>query len=94
MAITCLTPLEPNNRPSAVQPTPEQAVESENPINGDDDPPATAVNALERWNYPRHNIARLIATFWSFIVSGANDAAYGVCSSSQMARKHADRYRL
>lgn len=43
------------------------------------DAPPSAVSALEKWNYPRHNVARLMATFWSFVVSGANDAAYGVC---------------
>jgi len=92
MTSTCLTQLELDTRPSGAQPTPERALESETPAHDDNgnDPPATAVSALERWNYPRHNIARLIATFWSFIVSGANDAAYGVCPSSQLARKHAD----
>lgn len=95
MATTCVTQLELDTRPSGAQPNPEQALETEIPVNGDDDPPATAISALERWNYPRHNIARLVATFWSFIVSGANDAAYGVCPSCQyMARNHADRCRL
>lgn len=36
--------------------------------------------ALEKWNYPRVNIYRSLATFWSFLVMGANDAAYGVSS--------------
>lgn len=92
MATICMTQLEPDGRPSGTQPTPELALETEGAVNSGNDPPATAANALERWNYPRHNIARLIATFWSFIVSGANDAAYGVCPSlSHMARNHADR---
>lgn len=34
--------------------------------------------ALEKWNHPRVNIYRSLATFWSFLVMGANDAAYGV----------------
>ncbi|OJJ42685.1 hypothetical protein ASPZODRAFT_29009 [Penicilliopsis zonata CBS 506.65] len=38
-------------------------------------PPGTAVPALERWNYPRSNILRTFATFWSFLIMGANDAA-------------------
>ena len=92
MATIRMTQLEPDGRSSEVQPAPEQALETENPVNGDNDPPATAVSALERWNYPRHNIARLIATFWSFIVSGANDAAYGVCPSlSRMPGNLADQ---
>lgn len=32
---------------------------------------------LEKWNQPRINIHRTFATFWSFLVMGANDAAYG-----------------
>ncbi|KAJ5501864.1 Major facilitator superfamily domain general substrate transporter [Penicillium fimorum] len=32
---------------------------------------------LEKWNQPRINVYRTIATFWSFLVMGANDAAYG-----------------
>ncbi|KAB8260285.1 major facilitator superfamily domain-containing protein [Aspergillus pseudonomiae] len=31
----------------------------------------------ERWNHPRSNILKTAATFWSFLVMGANDAAYG-----------------
>ncbi|KAJ5722743.1 hypothetical protein N7488_000778 [Penicillium malachiteum] len=33
--------------------------------------------ALEKWNSSRLNIYRSLATFWSFLVMGANDAAYG-----------------
>ena len=33
---------------------------------------------LEKWNQPRVNIHRTFAAFWSFLVMGANDAAYGV----------------
>lgn len=44
----------------------------------DADIPPTAVAALEKWNSPRSNIYRTFATFWSFFVMGANDAAYGV----------------
>lgn len=32
---------------------------------------------LERWNSPG-NTAKTMATFWAFLVMGANDAAYGV----------------
>jgi hypothetical protein len=34
--------------------------------------------ALEKWNEPRINAYRSFATFFSFLVMGANDAAYGV----------------
>jgi hypothetical protein len=42
-------------------------------------PPAGNVfPAVERWNHPRSNIYKTLATFWCFMVMGANDAAYGV----------------
>lgn len=39
----------------------------------------------EKWNHPRSNIAKTLATFWSFLIMGANDSAYGV-------RSHLDIY--
>ncbi|KAL4887680.1 MFS general substrate transporter [Aspergillus karnatakaensis] len=30
-----------------------------------------------QWNHPRSNIARVLTTFWVFLIMGANDAAYG-----------------
>ena len=48
----------------------------------DTDTPAAAVSALEKWNSPPANIDRTLATFWSFLVMGLNDAAYGVSSTS------------
>lgn len=42
-------------------------------------PPAGNVfPAIERWNHPKSNIYKTLATFWGFLVMGANDAAYGV----------------
>lgn len=41
-------------------------------------PPSVAASALERWNQPRSNAYRTLATFWAFLVMGANDAVYGV----------------
>ena len=40
----------------------------------------TVMKETERWNHPRSNILKTLATFWSFLVMGANDAAYGVSS--------------
>lgn len=37
---------------------------------------------VERWNEPRINAWRVLATFYSFIVVGANDGSYGVCTRS------------
>lgn len=47
-------------------------------LTGDSD----GFHALEKWNQPRINIYRSFSTFWSFLVMGANDAAYGVCVAS------------
>ncbi|KAJ5322034.1 Major facilitator superfamily domain general substrate transporter [Penicillium brevicompactum] len=33
---------------------------------------------LETWNQSRRNVQRTLATFWCFMVMGANDAAYGL----------------
>ena len=43
--------------------------------------------ALEKWNAPQINIYRSISTFWSFLVMGANDAAYGVSSCNGIGYK-------
>jgi hypothetical protein len=34
--------------------------------------------SLVKWNEPRINIWRVFATFFSFIIVGANDGTYGV----------------
>lgn len=39
--------------------------------------PTTSTPQLTKWNSPRINIWRCFATFYSFIILGANDAAYG-----------------
>ncbi|KAM6515065.1 hypothetical protein FSOLCH5_009304 [Fusarium solani] len=35
------------------------------------------VEVVESWRYPRSNVFKTGATFWSMLTSGANDAAYG-----------------
>lgn len=61
--------------------------EEQQPQVGEDTPPPTAVDALEKWNQPRSNIYRTLATFWSFLVMGANDAAYGVSTRRNIDTK-------
>lgn len=39
--------------------------------------PITAVPQLQKWNSPKINAWRCFATFYCFIILGANDAAYG-----------------
>ncbi|GIC94870.1 putative MFS transporter [Aspergillus udagawae] len=41
-------------------------------------PPGNVFPAMERWNHPKSNIYKIAATFWAFLVMGANDAAYGL----------------
>ncbi|EAW13439.1 putative MFS transporter [Aspergillus clavatus NRRL 1] len=40
--------------------------------------PPTVFPAVEQWNHPRSNISKTLATFWCFLVMGANDAAFGL----------------
>lgn len=40
-------------------------------------PTTQAAVKPELWNYPRSNLFRTLAAFWSFVVMGSNDAAYG-----------------
>lgn len=54
-------------------------------------PPNNTVPALQRWNHPKTNMWRVFATFYSFIILGANDAAYGVRRPSQT---HLDQVKL
>ena len=45
--------------------------------NGSLPAPSTATPVLQKWNKPRTNMVRVFATFYSFIILGLNDAAYG-----------------
>jgi hypothetical protein len=47
-------------------------------VRSDLPPPSTAVDALQKWNYPRSNKRRFFATLFAFIIFGLNDSAYGV----------------
>ena len=40
--------------------------------------PTTATEVVSKWNHPRINVYRTFSTFFSFLIMGANDAAYGV----------------
>ncbi|KAK1689979.1 major facilitator superfamily domain-containing protein [Colletotrichum godetiae] len=39
--------------------------------------PTTTAAVVQKWNHPRSNLFRVLSCFWSLLVSGANDAAYG-----------------
>ncbi|TKA82369.1 hypothetical protein B0A55_01412 [Friedmanniomyces simplex] len=40
-------------------------------------PTTASAEPIELWNKPAINIYRISATFWSFLIMGANDATYG-----------------
>jgi hypothetical protein len=40
-------------------------------------PTTQPAEKLERWNQSSTNVYRTFAAFWSFVVMGSNDAAYG-----------------
>jgi hypothetical protein len=51
-------------------------------VQDDDSPmdlpsPTTQPEKIERWNHPQSNLFKTMAAFWSFVVMGSNDAAYG-----------------
>ncbi|KAK1573166.1 major facilitator superfamily transporter [Colletotrichum navitas] len=43
----------------------------------DSTPPPNAHGPIERWNSPKGNVGRIVFAFFSFIISGMNDAAVG-----------------
>lgn len=76
-----LTPLQKDTAgPSSTEPC-RQISKDGTPERPDDasplPPPTTATEIKQRWNAPRSNIPRVAACFWSFVVMGSNDAAYG-----------------
>ncbi|KAF9695793.1 hypothetical protein EKO04_005775 [Ascochyta lentis] len=51
--------------------------QDDDPVENLPSPTTQAAEKLERWNQSRTNLYRTFAAFWSFIVMGSNDAAYG-----------------
>jgi hypothetical protein len=54
-----------------------KTLQEQDPIERLPSPTTQADAKLERWNAPRGNLWKTLAAFWSFVVMGANDAAYG-----------------
>ncbi|KAI0382291.1 MFS general substrate transporter [Hypomontagnella monticulosa] len=67
----------PAQEPSRQADTKEEIVPSREQNTSPLPPPSTMSEVVQRWNYPRKNIARVASCFWSFVVMGSNDAAYG-----------------
>ncbi|KAF2869795.1 major facilitator superfamily domain-containing protein [Massariosphaeria phaeospora] len=55
----------------------QDRIENSDPVENLPSPTTHAAEKLERWNTPRTNLWRSMAAFWSFVVMGSNDAAYG-----------------
>lgn len=51
--------------------------QDDDPVESLPSPTTQAAEKLERWNQSRTNVYRTFAAFWSFVVMGSNDAAYG-----------------
>lgn len=47
-------------------------------------PQTAEQNRGEAWNVPRSNIGRVAACFWSLLMLGFFDAAYGVCDQASV----------
>jgi len=69
--------------------SPEAAV-GERDASDDGAPPPDAYGVVERWNWPRSNVAKLAFSLVSFTLAGMNDAAVGVRTvfHSLMCREH------
>ena len=68
--------------PSATRPSFEQMEAGNFEASG-----GRVVKVAEKWNSPRINTWRLGAVFWSMMIMGANDAAYGVSISHPSNRR-------
>jgi len=55
----------------------ERAGYDDDPVESLPSPTTQAAEKLERWNQSSTNVSRTFAAFWSFVVMGSNDAAYG-----------------
>ncbi|KAK2056598.1 major facilitator superfamily transporter [Colletotrichum caudatum] len=55
-----------------------RSLEDISPKRDDSNPPPHAHGTIERWNSPKGNVSRIALAFFSFIVSGMNDAAVGL----------------
>jgi len=54
-----------------------KGVQESDPVENLPSPTTQAAEKPEQWNHPRSNLFRTMAAFWSFVVMGGNDAAYG-----------------
>lgn len=71
-------PSQSNNDPrDPEKPSLSEAGDPEN-VRGEAVPPESAVEALQRWNSPRINMYRVFSAYFSFLIIGLNDGAYGV----------------
>jgi hypothetical protein len=55
----------------------DDSSQNDDPVETLPSPTTQAAEKLERWNQSKTNLSRTFAAFWSFVVMGSNDAAYG-----------------
>lgn len=70
------TPHDNNKSGPSLQISDRQS-QNDDPVESLPSPTTQAAEKLERWNQSRTNVYRTFAAFWSFVVMGSNDAAYG-----------------
>ncbi len=76
--------MEADSSPERVLPTllptasKEARDEGKSGIKAEDELPTPNAGSLERWDDPRINTWRFLATLWGFWMMGANDGAFGV----------------
>ncbi|OQE07059.1 hypothetical protein PENVUL_c015G08625 [Penicillium vulpinum] len=62
--------------------SPQTAIDENQPLLQHENQPSSSESSYqlteEKWNYPRSNISKTLATFWSFLIMGANDSAFGL----------------
>lgn len=56
-------------------------LEEQQPSRVEHDPALDSAPENRQWS-SRSNVAKVLATYYSFVLLGANDSSYGVCDTS------------
>lgn len=81
-----------DTKPAASSNVSKRASQDDDPVENLPPPTTQAAEKLERWNQSRTNLSRSFAAFWSFVVMGSNDAAYGALIPYVRVRPKFDAY--
>ncbi|KAJ5237969.1 hypothetical protein N7489_008060 [Penicillium chrysogenum] len=81
-AFVVISPSHSTAMSSAVQDSPQPSIYESPSLQDENQSSSPSESSCqidnEQWNHPRSNIAKTLATFWSFLIMGANDSAYGL----------------